>query len=90
MRHRQPNTHVIQETYRRAAMLGLDLEAESDLALFHFFKHELELIGRGEKVRLPGSARRRLGKLGLIARPGTSLTQKGHQVLEELEAEDVT
>lgn len=65
-----------------------DLDSLSDLALFHLFKHELERIGRGEKLRLPSSARRRLGRLGLIARPGASLTPKGRRLLAELDELD--
>lgn len=85
MRHKQPDTLVVRETYQKARLLGMDLDDLSDMNLVRIYAAELRGIGNGKKVRFSSSIRRRLRLMGILKNRKLDLTPKGRELLDELE-----
>jgi len=85
LRHKQPDTLVVRETYQKARLLGMDLDDLSDMNLVRIYAAELRGIGNGKKVRFSSSIRRRLRLMGILKNRKLDLTPKGRELLDELE-----
>ena len=48
MRHKQPDTLVVRETYQKARLLGMDLDDLSDMNLVRIYAAELRSMGSGK------------------------------------------
>lgn len=88
MRHKQSDTGVIRETYRKATELGLNLDDISDTNLVRTFAEDLRKLGSGGKGKWASSSvKHRLRKMGVLTPRSLTLTLKGEEFLTELEAE---
>jgi hypothetical protein len=87
LRHKQPNTTAVREAYRKASLLGMDLDGLSDMNLVRSCATELRSVGNGKRAGFSASVCRRLRRLGVLNRRSLTLTESGLKLLKELEAE---
>jgi len=87
MRHKPASSSGIEQTYKKAMELGIDIDVRSDENLIRVYASDLRKLESGGKGKWASSSvKHRLRKMGVLTPRSLTLTESGLKLLDELEA----